>query len=366
MKIAFLLYKYELKKIFSQKVLWATLLIFTLLTIGVGISPILSSNFEAGIKAKKELSGRYIDDVLLSEYFDGNKKEGFGVIGDFIRFSLRKNEFEKIDEKTLYEERISNNLADMKKDNLGGGEVGYWLDKEKEVKKPFLYQYDEGYAAFFSVIYVINYMLLILNAMAVGGIFADEKAKGMDNLIFSTPLGKKKLYGIKILTGITFSLFSGFVLLLSLNILNFSIYGFEGYNTPIQIRIPGCMMDLSIGKAVLIMEGLIIIISVLYSMVAAFLSMALKNHAAVNSVMVVGLFLSMINLPSKLGVISHIWKMLPGTFVGSWSFAQYRLIYVFGKYFNYLQAVPVIYIAACIALIFVAKRGYDNYEVTGK
>ena len=73
---------------------------------------------------------------------------------------------------------------------------------------------------------------------------------------------------------------------------------------------------------------------------AMFLSQVLNNRSAATAIMVIGLFLSMINVPEAFGLLSKVWSYLPGAYIGSWTFTEYRLIHIFGKFFNNLQMAP--------------------------
>lgn len=198
-------------------------------------------------------------------------------------------------------------------------EKEYWREKESEIKKPFTYYYEEGYAGIYTSVYVANFMLLILTAVAVCGIFADEKISGTDQIIFSS-VQKEKLFAAKILAG-----FSMGVLL--------ALYLFAA------------LADAAF---------------------AMFLSQVLGSRSAATAIMVMGLFLSMLNIPEKLGTFSKIWRYLSGAYIGSWTFTEYRLISVFGRFFNNLQAAPVLWLLASAVFLGIAKAacrgGYFKQE----
>ena len=97
-----------------------------------------------------------------------------------------------------------------------------------------------------------------------------------------------------------------------------------------------------------------------------FLSQILGNRSAATAIMVMGLFLSMLNIPENMGLLSKIWSYLPGAYIGSWTFTEYRLMSIFGQYFNNLQAAPVLWLLASALFMVAAKVAYQRYQVQGK
>lgn len=199
-----------------------------------------------------------------------------------------------------------------------------------------------------------------MSAIAVCGAFADEKISGTDQIIFSS-VSRDKLFAAKVLTGLSVGGMLALYLFAIVSACSFGIYGTTGFHTPIQLRIPGCMLNITIGESYLYLFMLFMLAGVVYAAFAIFLSQVLGNRSAATAIMVMGLFLSMLNLPEKLGVISKIWSYLSGAYIGSWTFTEYRLISVFGKFFHNLQAAPVVWILAATLFLGIAKVAYRNY-----
>ena len=135
---------------------------------------------------------------------------------------------------------------------------------------------------------------------------------------------------------------------------------------PPQLRIPGCMLNITVGQSYLYLFLLFLTAGILYGAFSMFLSQSLGNRSAATAIMVMGLFLSMLNVPEKLGVISKIWSYLLGAYIGSWTFTKYRLVFVFGKNFNNLQAAPIFWLLASATFLGIAKAAYRHYQVLGK
>ncbi len=150
------------------------------------------------------------------------------------------------------------------------------------------------------------------------------------------------------------------------SICSFGIYGLSGFNAPLQIRIPGCMLNITIGQAYIYLFVLFITAGIINSALTMFLSQVLNNRSAATAIMVMGLFLSMLNVPESLGVISKVWSYLPGAYIGSWTFTEYRLVHIFGKFFNNLQMAPVFWLISSIIFIAIDGCSYKHYQVKGK
>lgn len=62
----------------------------------------------------------------------------------------------------------------------------------------------------------------------------------------------------------------------------------------------------------------------------------------------------------------EIGKQMPGAFIGSWTFTDYRLTKVFGHYLNIFQMAPVAWMFAAVVVFLIAKMSYDRYQVIGR
>ena len=348
----------------SMKVLWIAVALMTLILVGVGITDVVTGR-AAISKNYKEFSGREIDDSLIKEVQEAEDPDHYIVFRSFINFCMGTADYENVNEQEVYATRENNNQDQMKQAKLSAAEINYWNQKEAEVKKPFTYQYEEGYAGIYTSVYVANFMLLLLSAIGICGIFADERINGTDQIIFSS-VSKEKLFIAKILAGLSMGIILAVYLYGALSICSFGIYGFSGVNAPLQIRIPGCMLNITIGQTYIYLCVLFLIAGIIYSAFAMFLSQVLNNRSAATAIMVIGLFLSMINVPEAFGLLSKVWSYLPGAYIGSWTFTEYRLIHIFGKFFNNLQMAPVFWVIASMIFIAIAGCSYKQYQVKGK
>lgn len=358
------LYRFELKKMLRQRVLWVAVLIMSVVLIGVGLTDAIVGK-AAEAESCRQFSGRVVDDALIKEAQETKDAGAYIVFRNFITFCMGTTEHGLVDARQVYAARIAENEEQMTASRLSEAEKEYWRAKEAEVKKPFTYYFEEGFAGIYTSVYVANFMLLILTAIAVCGIFSDEKLSGTDQIIYSS-VRKEALFTAKMLAGLTVGMLLGLYLFAVLSACSFGTYGTSGFDAPLQLRIPGCMLNITIGESYLCLFLLLMTAAVVYAALAMFLSQVLGSRSAATAIMVIGLFLSMLNVPESLGVISRLWSYLPGAYIGSWTFTEYRLISLFGRFFNNLQAAPVIWLLASAAFLAAAGAAYRRYQVRGK
>ncbi len=358
------LYRYEMKKILCQKILWIAVLIMTLVILSSGLVDIIAGRTEIS-KSCKQFSGREIDNSMITEVQESENADSYIVFRNFINFCMGSAEHGTVNEEQVYSAREAQNANQMGQAGLTDAEKAYWQEKESSIKKPFTYQYEEGYAGIFSSVYVANFILLILSAIVVSGIFADEKINGTDQIIFSS-VSREKLFGVKILAGGSVGMLLALYLFGIVSACSLGTYGISGFGAPLQIRIPGCMLPITIGEAYLYVLLLFTMAGIVYAACSMFFSQIFGSRTVATALMVIGLFLSMLNIPEKFGVLSEIWSYLPGAYIGSWTFTEYRLVSLFGKFYNNLQVAPVAWLTASVVLLLLARISYKHYQVRGK
>ncbi len=114
-------------------------------------------------------------------------------------------------------------------------------------------------------------------------------------------MGTLLLFTAKVLAGLSIGLLLGLYLFGILSGCSFGMYGFSGFDAPLQLRIPGCLLNITVGQSYLYLFLLFLTAGILYGAFSMFLSQILGNRSAATAIMVMGLFLSMLNVPEKLG-----------------------------------------------------------------
>ena len=95
-------------------------------------------------------------------------------------------------------------------------------------------------------------------------------------------------------------------------------------------------------------------------------SLVCRSSIAVVALMMLLWLLSMVNIPDSMGILARIWSFIPVTFLGSWTFTDYHLVWLFGKPLTILEAAPLIYIVLIAAMAYITRRSCERYQVDGR
>ncbi|MBR1797609.1 MAG: hypothetical protein IJ757_06340 [Clostridiales bacterium] len=360
------LLKYELKKVLAQKAYWLALIVMIVMLIANETIPIYTGNYETKMSRMKAMSGTVIDDEIIDTIREVDDPHEYDPIYEFLKFATGSTDLTGVTAESLYKTRDLVNVALMEEDGATAEEVKYWQELDKSNVVPFTYTYDGFYEAFFDAVYFMNFMVLILCGIGLSGLFADEKGRGTDQIIFGTRNGRKKLFYVKLTVGVIVGAFSSLVLIAEEIIACAVLYGTEGADTMIQLHIPQCMMNITMGQAVHYMCLLELAVGIFLGLVAMFLSQLTMNHAASMASMIFLLFASMINIPGGLRIIKLLSNLMPGAFVGSWLFYNYITVDLFGIRLNIMQYAPMAWLLIGIVLMAIAFRSYARYEVKAR
>lgn len=415
------LYFFELKKITNRKIVWIIGGVMVLLCIFLSFSDLISSSIYVedtqinGYEAMKmnreyarNIAGRVIDDTLLHDMADSypkseNEKEFVndrktGTVG-VVSENIEENEDEKvyveqvnphsvineyqpvysfvcdivedgilgISAEELYNERrmlISQNRTDQM---LTAEELNYWEEKSTQIKTPFTYEYAEGWGNIWNYAYTVNYMVLLLITICLSNMFSVEHLRKTDAIILSSQYGKKHLYLAKILAGITFGvIIASFILGVTI-ISNVLVYGADGFDAALQLIYPLSSWKISVGESILILFGLLLLISILYSVAIMVLSEIIKNGAVVMAIPVGIMILTMmIDIPYQWRIPSQMYDLLPTKLLINFQLWDDRLVSLFGRYLRNFQVAPLMYAITIIILFWIGKRNYQKYQVAAR
>lgn len=420
------LYSYELKKICKRKIVWITMGMLMALAVFMGVGELFSTytsstyttdskqdsvvksgyEFLMENKANAEaLNGQRIDDAMLEEVKDAyqrmyttehesedgrmawanvtgtfvdediesmeecaRKREQYEVIYRYVvNVTGDYNAIHTINEEGLYQgrlEKIQSIWAELK---LTEKEKAYWLEQENVIDKPFVYGYAGGWNRILETFLSLTFMLVLAIAICLSNVFSDEHLRKTDQLILCSRYGKKTLFFSKMTAGVTFGVGSAVILLFLTVISNLCVYGAEGAKVAVQVYLPACSWNVTMGKAVFIVSVVYMAASVFCSVIAMFLSEAMKNSVAVMGVMTGSLIFTMlVTLPYRFRVISQLYELLPSVLLNVWHMWDDRLVNIFGEHFTNFQIAPILYMAVSIVLIFWGNRIYRKYQVSGR
>lgn len=386
----FVLYKYELKKIFKRKIVYITLALLVLIAAYMGMAEPLSfavsssdgetisgMKYAAEKKANAEMVTGKIDDGMLNqirEYkggytgpFDPKLQQTSAVIGYVSDIMDNRDAYNSVDADTLYQTRLHKVQNNWQNQMLSESEKEYWTEKENGLEKPFVYGYAKGWHTILDEMLSLNILLILSVSICLSTVFSEEHTRKTDQLILSSKCGRKTIFFSKIASGITFGLGCAVVFLVTTMVSTLCVYGTNGSWVPVQIYLPECSWNITMGQAVMLMSGTYLTAAILYSAFVMFLSEALKNSIAVMGIMTGGLLLTlMVQIPYHDVLPSRIYAFLPSVLLQVWRLWDNRLVSVFGAHFANFQAAPVIYLIISAGLVFWGSRIYKACQVKGR
>ncbi|MCH5334020.1 MAG: ABC transporter permease [Agathobacter sp.] len=397
------LYRFELKKLLSRKIVWITVAAMLVLAGFTVCGRFLAGYYVDGERldsnygifqktraAQRALSGRVIDQQLLKETWDAYGKIPtdaevpyvgteeyweyafpYSAVFNFVRATTGMTVSAamdwKADEADLYRKR-----QDMLENYWDGyylseGEKEYWRQQELSVEKPFTYAYNEGWERLFVVFYTLGLMAQLTIAICLSNVFTIEQSRKTDQLILCSRNGKGTLYLAKLFAGIGFAAGISLLYTIAVFALSLAILGGEGFGAALQLIYPDCSLPLSVGQAVLIAYGLMLIASILTGIFTMVLSEILRNGIGTLSVIGGIILLSMfVNIPYHYRVLAQIWDYLPCSYLTIWNVLDCRLVPFFGTYLNGMQFVPILYLVTAGILWLAGYKIYQAYQVRAR
>ncbi len=388
------LYKYELKKLISNKILLLTAGIMLAVIVAWGVfnsfasAPIeidgeRSSRYEFNQIRKdfaSETDGKVIDQSLLDELNQYLQAQGtkeympYYDIKDFVALTIDTQsiiEISEITEQDLYD-RFSKQLTNIL--SLGDGsysekEQAYWNEVANDITSaPIIYQgYYEGWRTILNMIKVLVYMSVLFIAISISTIFTIENTRKTDQLIFASKNGKQRLYWAKIGAGITVSIsFTAILILLFVAIVAL-VFGLDGFDTMLQFVLLR-PYALSVGEAALILFGLLLVASVLVAAFTMTVSQITKNSIAtisiISAMLMISLFMS--EVPGRIRLLSEIWYLIPSNLINLNGAFRYPLLTVFGTELVTYQYAFLAYVLLTAGFIILGRFIYGRYQIKAR
>ena len=396
---------YEIKKIIMKKSNIVAFVLLFAVQIFIAFSGSLGSAYVDGVflethmernEINREngiaLSGRTVDDELLSEMREAyakiklDEKEQY-LFSEAYQKEVRKYSniveifqywgvgsgflSDEFTEEKLYELREKNKKEIWEYYELSSKEQEYWEEKEIGLEIPFTYQYATAYEYLLGMhgAYMICLIFTFFIAISMVSVFAEEHNRKTDQLLLCTKWGRGRLYMAKIAAGSIVIFVTNLLFILVALAGNFFSYGTEGFTATIQmIMLNGYSYPMTVGKALWISIGLLLLASVLTAVFAMVLAEVLKNAIGAMAIIIGGSFASrLIFLPPTWGVVSQLWNYLPLNLLKiDQGFSDLRLVSVFGVQLTTWQFAPILYVLVIVVLILLGSRVYKMYQVSGR
>lgn len=242
-------------------------------------------------------------------------------------------------------------------------EKEYWMGREDDIEQPFTYNYAGCWNQMLNDFIYINMILVLAITICLSNIFSDEHLRRTDQQILCSKHGKGRFFSSKTAAGLTFGVICSVLMFLVFVVSDICVYGPEGSGVVIQLYRPLCSRGLTMGQAVFLLGGLCIILGIVYSILAMFLSEATKNAVAVMAIMTGGMLLTMmIQIPYQHRVISQIYSLLPTRILNAEQLWDGRLLSVFSLHLTNYQTAVILYAMAGALLIWQGNRIWQKLK----
>ncbi|WP_454940335.1 hypothetical protein [Evtepia sp.] len=383
------LYRFELKKIFAQKLLWilAAAMLLGLAVFGVAteVRP-TNSGLPMGEvialqrEGSQELAGQRVDQALLDHllplFTDPEENtEAQLKYNDFFNWltlilgTAHRQEILQTDEARLYEALWHQLAPDPQAAGLTQEEIAHWTEQaQARLAQPLVYQgYHEGWQTAAHGIEVMVFLEILFLAVVLAPLFPQEHLRRTDQLILSCRFGRGKAYAAKLLAGVTVGVgFTALLLLAYLGMLGL-VYGLEGANVPALFThlFPA---DLTIGEMVGILFLAALAAAVLVSVAVMLLAELTRNAIAAMAV-VLGILLltTMIYaVPENLRGLATLWYLIPSNFLCLRGAFRYPLLTLGEAAFPTWQVTPVVWLLLALVIALAGRWVYNRYQVGGR
>ena len=271
------------------------------------------------------------------------------------------------DEAALYAAMMDRFEESAINNHLTEEEAAYWRGKADTLTTPIVYQFHEAYRCILEIFLTVGFMMLLYAAIALSSSFPDEHAHRTDQLGLCTANGKRRLYWVKLLSGITVGCVGALLMALLTWVLSLRVYGSEGFDAAIQLFYTGYAGNITIGQACLVAYGCLIVTAIFISVFVMLLSELFSSSIAAMSV-TTGMILAgmIIQIPAQYRILGQIWDYLPTCFLSMWNTFDLRLVSLFGTHFTSYQIVPLIYVVVASLLAFLGSRIYCRRQISGR
>lgn len=423
MKTFATLYRYELRKLLTRKLLWVLAAVFTALFVLMG----MTDAWFVGIKiydeydgtwtqytqydyqaperaASRRVSGTAIDDAALRDAADvcfsaWVKENGwedpagdaYTILGQYVQTvypgqdwpfcvpplwqGMDYADWLAVREQAplaadLYARRRS--AAEIAWDAylLPAAQKKYWQKQEDTLPTPFVWQYAQGWQKILQSVNALNIALVVLAAGGLAATFSVESERRTDQLLLAARYGRGPLYAAKWLAGASVTLAAGLLFAGITCGIAFVLYGVDGAGGVIQLSLPFVSRHLTFGQAAVAYLGLLALAALLYSALTLFLSELLQNAAAALATtagpLLFVLFFNIDPGRGAQGTLSQMLYLLPTKIVRTGSLEDPRLVLVPGGYLTNLQAAALLYLLGTVLLALGGGVLWRRHQVKGR
>ena len=387
------LYWYELKKLLKRKLAWIMVLVIAAF-MAYTAKPVSHSggaNFSLTDRAgntiskyvsvaeqrerisegQQSINGQVMDERFFQNVREASNGNGLYIIKEHLEqesyFYLVDSSYydpydmiayqAELDPAETSAEDFYRNRQETIERQYGGRtdrEIAYWQNMEAQVEKPFVYRYISGYQDVLADIFGLSNVIPLVAAVCLCGVFSEEKRTRADALILSSSQGRFPQYLAKVLAGITVILAATLLVIGADATAVLLTQGWDGFDAALQLKNLNSSLPISIGQAMLIMLGLLLLYGLLCGGVTMLFSAFTQNTVAALAAPVL-LMICQAWLRLDVQAAEYLPNQLFNTIP---SLHNRNLVNLFGRYLNNLQFGFVLYGGLAVVLLALCWLGW--------
>lgn len=244
---------------------------------------------------------------------------------------------------------------------LTDDEIVYWQAMEAQVEKPFVYHPINGYQDVLADAFSLSNVIPLVAAVCLCGVFSEEKRTRADALIFSSKHGKFPQYLAKVLAGFTVVLAAILLVIGADAVVVLLTQGWDGFDATLQLGNSISSLPITMGQAVLILWGLLLLYGLLCGGVTMLFSAFTQNTVAALSAPVLLMICQAwlrLDIQAAEYLPNQIFNTIP-------SLRNMNLVNFFGHYLNNLQFGFVLYGGFAILLLALCWLSWRRSATCG-
>lgn len=397
------LYFYELRKLLAKRMAWVTTFLLTALMVYTACSP--PSTAYGSTFTLTDREGHTISQYLsMAEQSKINREgdlpiRGLPMDGEFFRqvreLPLFSGAYVLTDRSTVHsyfmvvDPRFSwacsmiEDIPDLdaatvtaegfyvsrqqllervwQMEGLSEQDTAYWQAMEAKVPKPFVYQNIWGSRDMLDARPAfLAEVIPLAAAVFLCGVFAEDKRTRTDMLIFSSRYGWFPLYLAKVLAGCTAVLAGCGMIMGAVSAVISLTRSMSGLEAAIQLRCLKSSLPITLGQAILILWGLLLLYSLLCGGVTMLISALTKNSTAALVVPALLVLIQMLRIPAPEWITGY----MPNCMFDSMSIlSDVHLVHILGMTFNKLQFGYLLYGLLTVLLLALCWLGWRRSAI---
>ncbi len=399
------LYGYEMKKLLGRRSLWIVMGICLLSLVFSMVTGLMGNYYGGGNtlkecyelflaerRARDTVSGRDMDQALLEEMSAAYRKippgqlsEGnyekteeyltyampycqvFELVRTWTGMDFRSAVYWEPSQQGLYEARRAMMERYCRVLGLSEKQKAFWMEKESRIPAPMKYVCNDAYYMMIAICPMMVICLMLVTAVGMPGMFAEERVLGTDQMILACPRGRGSLYWAKLLAGLSAAALCAFLMAAVALGSAFWVYGTGGSEAPLQFFFPYYACPLTMGQACLILYGIFFLTALLDGVFVMVLS-ELTGSPRATMVLAVGIlaigdFLTIVVW--KNPQMPSLWHYAPMASLWHEAIFDMRPIMLFGRCFTVWQGMPAVQLFYGVLMALAGRAAYVRHQVRG-